>query len=79
MTSSDTGDGTEPPETDDPVERVAAALRGHNIEAIIAPTGDEARQVVTVDPGGPVWHRPRRPRATGRSGHEQRALAERAR
>ena len=56
MTSSDTGDGTEPPETDDPVERVAAALRGHNIEAIIAPTGDEARQVVTVDPGGAEVH-----------------------
>lgn len=46
MTSSDTGGGTEPPETDDPVERVAAALRGHNIEAIIAPTGEEARTVV---------------------------------
>jgi hypothetical protein len=46
MTSSDTGDGTEPPETDDPVERVAAALRAHNIEAIVVVTGDEARQVV---------------------------------
>jgi hypothetical protein len=30
----------------DPVERVAAALRTHNIEAIVVETGEEARNVV---------------------------------
>jgi hypothetical protein len=30
----------------DPVDRVAAALRSHNIEAIVVDTGPEARQVV---------------------------------
>ena len=30
----------------DPVERVASALRSHNIEAIVVDTGAEARDVV---------------------------------
>lgn len=46
MTSSDLSEGTELPETNDPLERVAAALRTHTIEAIVVETGDEARQVV---------------------------------
>jgi hypothetical protein len=45
MTMSDTGDGTRRP-TEDPVERVASALRAHNIEAIVVETGKEARTVV---------------------------------
>lgn len=32
--------------TADPIERVAAALRAHNIEAIVVETGDEARETV---------------------------------
>jgi hypothetical protein len=38
----------DPADTDpaDPVERVAAALRSHNIETIVVATGEEARRVV---------------------------------
>ena len=45
MMTPDDGSGTTRPEVDE-VERVAAALRSHNIEAIIVATGDEARRVV---------------------------------
>jgi hypothetical protein len=44
MTASDTGTGR--PGLADQVDRVAAALRSHNIEAILVETGDEARRVV---------------------------------
>jgi ATP:corrinoid adenosyltransferase len=38
----------DPGDTDpsDPIERVAAALRSHNIETIVVATGEEARRVV---------------------------------
>ena len=38
--------GTTRPEPVDKVERVAAAFRAHNIEAIVVETGEEARQAV---------------------------------
>lgn len=41
----------------DPVERVAAAIRAHNIEAIVVDTGAEARAVVlTMIPDGAEVH-----------------------
>jgi hypothetical protein len=41
----------------DPVERVAAALRSNNIEAIVVATGDEARRVVLeMIPAGAEVH-----------------------
>jgi LUD domain len=41
----------------DPVERVAAALRSHNIEAIVVDTGADARAVVLgMIPGGAEVH-----------------------
>ena len=42
----DADPGTARPEPVDLLERVAAALRSHNIETIVVGTGEEARQVV---------------------------------
>jgi hypothetical protein len=46
MTTLRTGSATESAGNDDRVERVATALRSHNIEAIVVDTGEEARLVV---------------------------------
>ena len=46
MTTSESQATLAEPDSADPVERVAAALRSHNIEAIVVETGDQARQVV---------------------------------
>ncbi len=41
----------------DPVERVAAALRSHNIEAVVVDTGDQARDLVLeLIPAGAEVH-----------------------
>ena len=57
MTTAETRPGTDPGLQADAVELVAAALRSHNIEAIVVGTGDEARQaVLAMVPDGAEVH-----------------------
>jgi hypothetical protein len=57
MTTLDRATVSEGPDVADPVEGVAAALRSHNIEAIVVATKDEARRVVLdMIPAGAEVH-----------------------
>jgi hypothetical protein len=57
MTTAETRPGTDPGQQADAVERVATALRSHNIEAVVVDTGDEARQaVLAMVPDGAEVH-----------------------
>jgi hypothetical protein len=53
----DAAGARDPADTIDPVERVAAALRSNNIEAIVVESGDEARRaVLEMIPAGAEVH-----------------------
>lgn len=57
MTARDTESAIDGRASADRIERVAEALRSHNIEAIVVDTGDAAREVVlALIPGGAEVH-----------------------
>jgi hypothetical protein len=57
MTAIEGGSGAQGPQLVDPVERVAAALRSHNIEAIVVDSGEDARSaVLSMIPEGAEVH-----------------------
>ena len=57
MTAIEGGSGAQGPQLVDPVERVAAALRSHNIETIVVDSGEDARSaVLSMIPEGAEVH-----------------------
>jgi len=57
VTTATNEHSTERADVTDPVEDVAAALRAHNIEAVVVETGDQAREVVLgMIPNGAEVH-----------------------
>jgi LUD domain len=57
MTTIDARSGAQGPQLVDPVERVATALRSHNIEAIVVDSGEDARgAVLSMIPEGAEVH-----------------------
>ena len=57
MTAIEGGSGAQGPQLVDPVERVAAALRSHNIETIVVDSGEDARiAVLSMIPEGAEVH-----------------------